>query len=114
VSVRYLDKRGDSRARRNRRAWLLETFRADVDLDGEPACRCFRCGILLTIETLTVDRIEPGRDGGTYRRENIRPACQPCNVTIAQYREVTGHAHRASCYETVAPGVEELVCEVTS
>jgi hypothetical protein len=29
--------------------------------------------------TITVDRIVPGRDGGTYRRNNIRPACGPCN-----------------------------------
>jgi hypothetical protein len=39
------------------------------------ACRCYRCGELLTIETVTVDRIVPGCEGGTYARENIRPAC---------------------------------------
>jgi hypothetical protein len=28
---------------------------------------------------LTIDRIIPGCAGGTYARNNIRPACGPCN-----------------------------------
>lgn len=40
-----------------------------------PTARCYRCGDLLWFETLTVDRIIPGCKGGTYRRNNIRPAC---------------------------------------
>lgn len=90
--------RGNTEDRRRRREWLVETYRADVDvlvmsdgslfacygtpLDGEvltPACRCYRCGELLTVETITVDRIIPGCKGGTYRRDNIRPACGDCN-----------------------------------
>lgn len=91
---------GSAEDRRRRRAWLLETYRADVDVfnglsgthfwdkdgvlaaplgEGDPACRCFRCGRLLLLETLTVDRIKPGCLGGTYRRDNIRPACSKCN-----------------------------------
>jgi 5-methylcytosine-specific restriction endonuclease McrA len=42
-------------------------------------CRCFRCGELLDTTTVTVDRIIPGCQGGTYRRDNIRPACGGCN-----------------------------------
>jgi 5-methylcytosine-specific restriction endonuclease McrA len=89
--------RGSVKDRERRRAWLVDTYRADRDvvvigmrdgrelvLDttpgrGEPACRCYRCGRLLTVATVTVDRIIPGCQGGTYRRENIRPACGPCN-----------------------------------
>lgn len=116
--------RGSSYDRQRRREWLVETYRADIDMltytlrDGyrghyaplsrvlqshmeerlngqspvsydwthgvtswqaHPACRCYRCGILLTVETVTVDRIVPGCKGGTYRRSNIRPACGPCN-----------------------------------
>lgn len=56
-------------------------------LTVHPACRCYRCGKLLIFETLTVDRIIPGCRGGTYRRNNIRPACAPCN-------EKTGGATR--------------------
>jgi hypothetical protein len=84
--------RGGSQDRRRRREWLVITFRANEDLrviqlyhgalnvgvnvgDGEPACRC---GVLLTADTLTVDRVVPGCQGGTYRRDNIRPSCQPC------------------------------------
>lgn len=88
--------RGGSDERRRRREWLVATYRADVDLltldlyhgpelievnvgDGVAACRCYRCGLLLTAETVTVDRIVPGAHGGTYRRNNIRPACGRCN-----------------------------------
>lgn len=88
--------RGSSYTRAARRAWLLATYRADHDLvvidlpygpiyvevelgQGQIACRCYRCGRLLIDETLSVDRIKPGCDGGTYARPNIRPACLPCN-----------------------------------
>lgn len=91
---------GSSYARRARKAWMLETFAADVflvhdefsnrrevpvsalDVYGDDAilcCRCYRCGKLLTAETVEADRIIPGCLGGTYRRNNIRPACGPCN-----------------------------------
>lgn len=96
--------RGSSETRRRRRQWLVMAYRADMDasvardtdgfvfdvqlynprLDGcnyrlEAACRCYRCGRLLIADTLTVDRIIPGCQGGTYRRDNIRPACAFCN-----------------------------------
>lgn len=90
------NERGSTTDRRRRREWLVQTYRADVDLwvdesqypagvwwdyhaDAQPACRCYRCGVLLTVDTVTVDRIIPGCQGGTYRRSNIRPACGPCN-----------------------------------
>jgi 5-methylcytosine-specific restriction endonuclease McrA len=93
------NRRGNSEDRRRRREWLVETYRANVDLTwdwfgsqrfdwlpvevscgaGEPACRCYRCGCLLTVDTVTADRIIPGAEGGTYRRNNLRPACGPCN-----------------------------------
>jgi hypothetical protein len=85
--------RGSSHARQRRREWLVATYRANVDVltsgprildltplgKGQPACRCYRCGVLLTADTVTIDRIVPGAQGGTYRRSNIRPACGPCN-----------------------------------
>jgi hypothetical protein len=95
--------RGSTEDRRRRREWLVETYRANVDglasPDGSvvlgpapiadgwiteglrvvPVCRCYRCGVLLSVDTVTVDRIVPGCRGGTYRRNNIRPACGPCN-----------------------------------
>lgn len=65
--------RGSVYDRAARRAFLLTAFG-----DGTTA-PCYRCGTELTDSTITVDRIVPGRDGGTYRRANIRPACGPCN-----------------------------------
>lgn len=91
---------GSAEDRRRRKLWLLDTYAADVflvhdefsnprevpvsalDVYGDDAircCRCFRCGKLVTFETMTVDRIIPGARGGTYRRENIRPCCGDCN-----------------------------------
>lgn len=104
------NERGSSKTRRQRREWLIETYRADVDIwetevngrtvtleipstegmgdlygDGwRKACRCYRCGVLLTVDTVTADRIKPGAEGGKYRTPlrdqrdgvtNIRPAC---------------------------------------
>lgn len=94
--------RGSSEDRRRRREFLMTLYRADVDADeelredwngvlyevplgeGQPACRCFRCGKLLSLITMTIDRIIPGCRGGTYRRNNIRPACADCNNEIAK------------------------------
>jgi hypothetical protein len=83
------NERGSSEARRRRREWLVKTYRADLSIhrwDSEihqmvpqPTCRCYRCGCLLTVDTVTVDRIIPGCKGGKYRRDNIRPACGRCN-----------------------------------
>lgn len=92
--------RGSAEDRSKRREWLVQTYRADMDLSdfevyppgwqrphyvqvpfgsGQAACRCYRCGTLLSVDTVTVDRIIPGCQGGTYRRNNIRPACSTCN-----------------------------------
>lgn len=68
--------RGSSHDRRSRRLWLVMTFESDC---GPGTCRCYRCGALLTLSTVTVDRIVPGCKGGRYVRNNIRPACSGCN-----------------------------------
>jgi hypothetical protein len=103
--------RGGSGERRRRREWLVVTYRADTDVMpievmvadigpltvlvpvplglGELACRCYRCGALLTVVTVSADRIVPGCQGGSYRRDNIRPACELCN-------SITGGAVRRS------------------
>ena len=74
------EKRGNSRDRARRRAWLLRTF--DPDLGPELA-RCHLklsdvCARTVTATSLTVDRIEPG---GSYAHDNIRPACRACQNT---------------------------------
>jgi hypothetical protein len=68
--------RGNTRDREARRAYLLRVYESSA---GPGTCRCYRCGLVLTFATVTVDRILPGVAGGTYRRNNIRPACSTCN-----------------------------------
>lgn len=70
------NQRGNTRDRAARKLWLLTAYESDM---GPGLCRCYRCGELLTAREVTVDRIIPGARGGTYRRNNIRPACARCN-----------------------------------
>lgn len=90
MSNAYDSTRGNTTDRQRRKQWLLETYRADVDYNprtgdwcstglGIPACRCYRCGKLLTIDQIIADRIIPAAAGGTYRRNNIRPSCKRCS-----------------------------------
>lgn len=67
------NSRGSAADRRGRKQWLLDTFG-----DGVQAT-CTYCPAVLTLATITVDRIVPGILGGRYVRGNIRPACLPCN-----------------------------------
>lgn len=56
-------------------SWVLSHYG-----DGSIAPCAGGCGILLTCETVTLDRYPvPGRLGGAYVRHNVRPMCQPCN-----------------------------------
>lgn len=66
--------RGSVADRRRRKRWLLDAWG-----DGTTA-PCAFCREPLTFETVTVDRFPiPGRLGGRYTRDNIRPACGRCN-----------------------------------
>lgn len=64
---------GGGKRHENRRIYLLNRFG-----DGEK-CRCVYCGEILTKETMTIERLVPGKHGGTYARNNIFPACEYCN-----------------------------------
>lgn len=64
--------RGNAETRRRRKRWLLAEFGDGVTV------ACSHCPAVLTFETLTVDRVTPGVDGGRYERANIRPSCLPC------------------------------------
>jgi hypothetical protein len=80
--------RGNNRQRKARRQWLLDTFGDGV------TCPCWECGATLTAATLFVDRIVPAVDGGTYRRNNIRPHCGTCSHT-------QGSAIRVDCRQVL-------------
>jgi hypothetical protein len=66
------NQRGNTKDRRVRRQWLIDTFG-----DGKEAqCAFDDCSQMLDIHTITVDRFPiPGVEGGRYVRGNIRPAC---------------------------------------
>lgn len=65
------DARGSAEDRRRRKIWMLNEF-GDGNTVG-----CVHCAALLTFLTVTADRIKPG---GPYRRDNVQPACLPCNM----------------------------------
>lgn len=68
--------RSQQRKRPKLRRWILHKFG-----DGTQA-PCAGCGEMLTNDTMTIDRWPiPGRDGGQYWRNNIRPMCHPCNTS---------------------------------
>jgi hypothetical protein len=75
------DQRGNSKDRKRRKEWLLETFG-----DGTMApCSFEDCDTMLTFETVTADRFPlSGKEGGRYIRGNIRPACGHCNSSDGQ------------------------------
>lgn len=66
------EKRGNNKDRAARKRWMLRTYG-----DGT-RCLCIHgCGTSLTYDTVEADRIVPG---GSYRRDNIQPACRDCNA----------------------------------
>jgi len=106
--------RGNSTARRRRREYLVKTYRANVDVirivddfgdlvelevpngTGEPACRCYRCGVLLTADEISVDRIREGDRGGGYHQNNIRPACGFDNSSTGSAYRWAKHRQKAA------------------
>lgn len=65
------EKRGNSKDRARRKMWMLEQWG-----DGR-TCPCVHCGTTLAYATVEADRIVPG---GSYRRDNVQPACRECNL----------------------------------
>lgn len=79
------DRRGSSGDRKRRREWLVSP-EAGTMVDGVfvlfggngNSVPCWwRCGRKLNDRIVEADRIIPG---GSYRRDNIVPACRPCNL----------------------------------
>ena len=77
-----------------------ETLAPGETVERMPTARCFHCGCLLWDDPdqgpnhITVDRIVPGYQGGTYRRTNIRPACAKHNSELgAKARHATTNGH---------------------
>lgn len=103
--------RGNTEDRRRRKRYLLDTYG-----DGETV-QCSFCPAVLDFAALTVDRITPACKGGAYRRDNIRPACGPCNSrlggamsnfreTVVEYRWARA-AQEARCEAVTGFGAAE-------
>lgn len=90
------DVRGNSRTRHRRKLYLLLTFgrpvvwtvETDEFGDLSPAdpldhtawvAQCHECSTLVTYQTMMVDRIKLGIDGGRYTRDNIQIHCPTCS-----------------------------------
>jgi hypothetical protein len=87
---RVNDKRGSAEDRRRRKVYLLNTYGNGLTVP------CAFCKEPLMFSTLTVDRFPiPGRLGGRYTRDNIRPACLPCNSEDGR-QQVHGRPRRVA------------------
>jgi 5-methylcytosine-specific restriction endonuclease McrA len=74
------DRRGSAGDRAKRKLWMLKTWG-----DGFK-CPCVHCKAELDYDTVEADRIVPG---GSYRRENVQPACRSCNLDRSNKTEWT-------------------------
>jgi 5-methylcytosine-specific restriction endonuclease McrA len=66
------NQRGSSYDRRARKEWIFSTY----GVDGIVTCRF--CAVPMLPEDCTVDCLTPRSRGGAYRRDNVGPACRPC------------------------------------
>lgn len=71
------DRRGNSKDRAARKIWMLNQFGNGHSVD------CRHCGTSLDYANVQADRIIPG---GSYRRSNVQPSCQTCNIRRSDNR----------------------------
>jgi hypothetical protein len=69
----HVNARGNSHDRKARKIWMLGHFGDGIE------AQCWECGATVTIDTMVADRIIPGKDGGRYVHNNIRPQCPLCS-----------------------------------
>lgn len=96
------DRRGSNKSRRARKLRLIRVYGDEA----KGTIGCIWCDKVLNYKTLTVDRLVPGCEGGTYRWENIAPACRHCNIV----RYFTAHEFPDGCEygPAVPPELEEI------
>ena len=72
------ERRGSSFDRRSRKNWLLSP---DSGYGGNGnSVPCVHCSTPVDFAHVEADRKLPGSAGGSYRRENVQPACRNCNL----------------------------------
>jgi hypothetical protein len=92
------DKRGSNGDRKRRREWLVSPEAGFGGNGSEVPC-FWKCGRELNVWIVEADRIEPG---GSYRRDNIVPACRPCNLARSDDADLTVEEIAARVAATVA------------
>jgi 5-methylcytosine-specific restriction endonuclease McrA len=101
------DRRGSNGDRRRRREWLVspEAGRMMNGVwvafggDGHAVSCWWECGRKIDVYTVEADRVHAG---GSYRRENIVPACRPCNLARSDDDELNSAEIAARVAATVA------------
>lgn len=101
------DKRGSSGDRKRRRAWMVSTAAGRMvdgvlvlfGGDGQSVPCWWQCGRRVDETTVEADRIITG---GSYRRDNIVPACRPCNLARSDDGDLTSEEIAARVAATVA------------
>lgn len=83
------EHRGNSTDRANRRAWITSS-KAGFGGTGTEV-PCVHCGNWVSKPEVHIDRMEPG---GSYRHENIQPACPDCNTERSNNTEWQGHLNQ--------------------
>lgn len=78
------EKRGNSKDRRARKIWMLSPV-SGFGGNGTTV-PCVFCGHGLGYAEVEADRIIPG---GSYRRDNVQPACRPCNLAKLDSADLT-------------------------
>jgi len=78
------DKRGNSKDRKARKLWMLSEV-AGFGGNGTEV-PCVFCEESLTYTTVEADRKDCG---GSYARNNVQPACRPCNLARSDDAELS-------------------------
>lgn len=83
----------------------LKAFLLERDGDGETAPCAGRCGRRLVVAEITLDRWPvSGHDGGTYRRNNVRAMCGPCNSSDGSLQMHIRLGHKVKVTVTIEEG----------
>jgi hypothetical protein len=61
---------------------MIDGVWIDFGGDGSEVDCYWKCGRKLNVYIVEADRIVPG---GSYRRDNIVPACRPCNLARSDH-----------------------------
>lgn len=81
--------------------------------------RCYWCGKILTLKTLTKDHLQPTSRGGSDHVENLEPCCLPCNSmkhcrTEAEFIEYRGAPPALSGKESTGISLFPEISETNS